>query len=447
MHTLSILNSPWAIVKEKLEEIQAAYTLWLQGEKPDVKSIEAQLGRSLRNEGQSYFVEQGVAVIAIDGILARRINLLMEISGGTSTQMLSKDFKKALADPDAHSIVLAIDSPGGSVEGIPELAAQIFEARGKKPIMAIGEGMMASAGYWLAAAADRIFITGASTQSGSIGVVARHIDRSRADEARGVKVTEITAGRYKAIASETKPLTREGFQAIQDAVDYFYSLFVNDVAKFRGRSAETVLAEMADGRTFIGKQAVDAGLADGITTLPELIGELNRERDARANSWRRKPAMDDKKPTAEVQQVDVAAIEKAGFDKGITEGAKRERERIQSVEAQLMPGHEDLIATLKYDGKTSGPEAAVQVLAADKKKRGEKVDALKADAPKPVAAVEPPVDQPKAGTYDANEIGAKAEQYRREQSEKGIQVSAAAAVNHVMKQGGLKPAAMQIARQ
>lgn len=71
---------------------------------------------------------------------------------------------------------------------------------------------------------------------------------------------------------------------------------------------------------------------------------------------------------------------KEGLEQGRQEGAKAERERIQAVQAQSMPGHEALIEQLKFDGKTTGPEAAVQVLAAEKGKLGKQLQDLQADA-------------------------------------------------------------------
>lgn len=70
----------------------------------------------------------------------------------------------------------------------------------------------------------------------------------------------------------------------------------------------------------------------------------------------------------------------------IAEGAAAERERIVAVEAQSMAGHEDLIKTLKFDGKTTGPEAAVMVVAAEKQKGARRLEELRAEAPKPAPA-------------------------------------------------------------
>lgn len=278
MRVLDILNAPWAILPDRLDEIIAIYSTHLRGEKIDVSALEVKLGKKLDNNREPYAIEGGTAVIPVQGVIAKRMNLFTQVSGGTSSQLLSQDLEAALNDPNVHSIVLAIDSPGGTVDGAQQFADQVRESRGRKPIIAHADGMMASAAYWAGSGADKVFIADNTTAVGSIGIVGRHVDYSEADKSKGIKVTEITAGKYKRIASEHEPLSQEGRDYLQSHVDHMYTVFVDDVAKNRGKSAETVLKDMADGRVFLGKQAVSAGLVDGVSTLPALVSRLNRER-------------------------------------------------------------------------------------------------------------------------------------------------------------------------
>jgi signal peptide peptidase SppA len=281
MRVIDVLNSPWAIIPDKLQEIQAIYATHLRGEKIDIKGLEAKLGQPLQNTEQGYSIIDGVAVIPIDGVISKRMNLFSQISGGASTELIGRDIKAALADPEAHSLLLQVDSPGGTVDGTQPLAQMILAARGTKPIVTYVDGMMASAAYWIGSAADAAYIGADTAQVGSIGVVASHTDYSRREEMMGVKTTEIYAGKYKRIASSYKPLSEDGKQYIQDMVDYLYSVFVADVAKQRGTDAETVLTNMADGRVFTGRQAVEAGLVDGVATMEQLIAQLNQSKNQR----------------------------------------------------------------------------------------------------------------------------------------------------------------------
>lgn len=278
MKIIDILNSPWAILPERLAEICEIYNTHLRGEKIDLEAAAIRIGKPLNNERIPYRVDGGTATIDIHGVIAKKMNLFTEISGGASTQLIAKDFDAAMSDPDVHSIILAIDSPGGTVDGTEELAGIVAGARGKKKIVAHADGMMGSAAYWIGSAADKIFMAGETTAVGSIGVVGQHVDYSEREKQAGIRVTEITAGKYKRIASEHAPLSNEGKAYLQSQVDHIYSVFVDSVAKNRGVSSEKVLSDMADGKVFLGNQALKSGLVDGVSTLPNLVAGLNRER-------------------------------------------------------------------------------------------------------------------------------------------------------------------------
>jgi len=273
MRIIDVLTSPWAIVPEKLFEIQEIYSTHLRGDKTDFDFVKARINEHSGpiDDTAVFAIINDTAIIPIQGIIAKRMNLLTQISGGVSAQLVGRDIKEALANNTIKSILLDIDSPGGTIDGTQELADIIFAGRGQKPIVAYSDGMIASAAYWIGSAADRIYISGDTVTVGSIGVVASHIDYSRYEEKIGIKTTEIYAGKYKRIASQYQPLSEEGRQTIQDQVDFLYTVFVNEVAKQRSVSAGKVLENMADGKIFIGNQAISAGLVDDMATLDRLI--------------------------------------------------------------------------------------------------------------------------------------------------------------------------------
>lgn len=414
MKLLDVISAPWAIEPAKLLEIQAIYATHLRGEKIDLAGVEKRLGRPLDNQPKGYTVDNGVAVLPMDGVLSKRMNLMSEISGGTSTQLLARDLSQANADPAVHSIVLAIDSPGGTVDGTQTLADQVRASA--KPTVAWASGTMASAAYWIGSAAQAIYIADSTTQVGSIGVVAKHTDISASEAAQGVKTTEITAGKYKRIASAYGPLTAEGKQSMQDQVDYTYGLFVDAVATHRGVSAEQVVSDMADGRIFIGQQAVDAGLVDGVSTLGALIGQL-ASAHASGNQPGVGPISQRKRPAAGVAATqaqtptthqgaapimrtpeDIAREFPEAAAALREQGASAERERIRSIEAQAIPGHEQLIDAMRFDGKSSAGDAALAIVAAEKAARQSAGAAHAGDAPAPVPAapVQPLATEPAA---------------------------------------------------
>ena len=114
MRLAALVYGAWAIMPGHLLEMQAIYAAHLRGERGDIAAIEARLGRPLANEPAAYTVTtNGVAVLPVQGVISPKANMLTQISGGASAQMLMGTLRDAMADPQVQSLVLAIDSPGG----------------------------------------------------------------------------------------------------------------------------------------------------------------------------------------------------------------------------------------------------------------------------------------------------------------------------------------------
>lgn len=207
----------------------------------------------------------GVGVIPIRGTITRRASFFSMFFGGTSTEELSASLKAAVADPSIERIVLDFDSPGGTTDGLPELAAEIHAARAKKPITAYVDTLAASAAYWLAAQANEIVVT-PSSKIGSIGVFALHLDQSKLLADIGITPTFIFAGKYKVEGNPLEPLSEEAKAALQERVDDFYGMFVRDVARGRGVGVDVVRKDYGEGRVVLAPDAVKSGMADRIGT-------------------------------------------------------------------------------------------------------------------------------------------------------------------------------------
>jgi signal peptide peptidase SppA len=360
--------------------------------------------------------ENGVAVLSISGVIANKANMFTRVSGGASAQLLAQQVESMRADPRVRAVVLDLDTPGGNVLGIPALGESIRALASEKPTVSVCTGMMASAGYWVGSAANAVYISGLTDYVGSIGVVATHsYDPRRADGS----TTEITAGKYKRINSESGPLTAEGREYMQSQVDHLYSVFVETVAQNRRVSADDVLANMADGKIFIGQQAIDAGLVDGVSTVDAMVEQLAASPD---KFTQRRKARFGASGGALSGVAGAAAVDEQANDEPVArvatetnlkgaamsaqelaakfaaenpeaaqalrgEGAAAELARIQSVRAAALPGHEALIESLAMDGKTSGAEAALAVVAAERTKVQAAGLARSRDAIKPVAQV------------------------------------------------------------
>jgi signal peptide peptidase SppA len=213
-----------------------------------------------------------IAVLPLLGILAQRNNP-MDLAGDTSLEAFGAVFNQLLKDSSVSSIVLDVDSPGGSVYGVDELAAQIFAARGQKRIVAIANSLAASAAYWIATAASEIACT-PSGEVGSIGIVAMHEDWSRAETAAGVGVSLISAGKYKTEGTEHAPLDGTARAALQDRANAYHRMFVRAVARNRGVGFADVHDGFGEGRTVGAADALKMGMVDQVETMDELLARI-----------------------------------------------------------------------------------------------------------------------------------------------------------------------------
>ena len=261
---------PWAIQPEQLHRIDALATEHFKSAAAAPQAAVSFKPGAL----PALNIIDGVAVIDITGPMTKGFSWLTLIMGGTSMQMASDLIDQAARNASVKGILLRVDSGGGTVDGTESLARSISAAGTAKSVMTLVSGCCASAAYWVCSAANAVYLSSATDVVGSIGVCTKHVDISSAEARFGVKTTEITAGKYKRIASIHEPLSADGRSNIQAQLDHIYGVFVNAVASNRGVSVQTVLDRMADGRIFHGQQAVDAGLVDGFATEESLINRL-----------------------------------------------------------------------------------------------------------------------------------------------------------------------------
>lgn len=381
----ALSSAAWAMRADMLQVmIDVAHR---DGEGPE--ALSTRLGRPLDN-ARDVQVRDGVAIVPVMGPLFTRADMLDQVSGATSYEALARDLQAALDDPAVGAILLNVDSPGGQVHGVAELAQQIRAAGAVKPLEAYVGGVGASAAYWLASAAQRVTVSPTS-ELGSIGVVlAYQVPNSEGPRGKT----------YQFVSSQSPhkrpdPATEAGRGKLQTRVDRLAGEFVGAVAGYRGVSVDHVLEKFGQGGDEIGSDAVAAGMADEVgsfeSVLSRLAGAARRPASGRAMGVRSamgavgmtdksKPAaMEITADTIKSEHPDVhAAIRGEGYEAGKAEGreagAAAERARILGVEAQALPGHEALIAQLKADGKTTPEQAAVQVLQAERGRAQARLD-------------------------------------------------------------------------
>ena len=261
---------PWALLPARLETMIEILELRADGQMFTDEEIQARIGagpRAVPAPGGP------VAVLPLYGVISPRMNMMTQVSGGTSADAFGKVFRAAMADPEIAAIAIDVDSPGGSVFGMEELASIIRSGRGRKPIAAVANTMMASAAYWLASQADQI-IASPSSQVGSIGVIGVHQDISQAEAKEGITTTLVTAGKFKGDGNEHQPLSDTARATMQQMVDSYYAAFTRDVSRGRAVSQQQVRDGMGEGRILNAQEALRAGLVDGIGTLEQTLGRL-----------------------------------------------------------------------------------------------------------------------------------------------------------------------------
>jgi signal peptide peptidase SppA len=266
-------NTPLAIHAGKAEVVLSSVVIpWLRGE-----TFARSSGAPRPARGRS----GSIAVLPISGTLVRRTGGMDAMSGLQSYDDIRGMLRQAMADREVSGLVLSVDSPGGEIAGLADLADEIRAATAQKPIFAVADDSALSAAYWLASAADRLFVT-QTAAVGSIGIIAAHLDRSGFDQKAGLAYTVVAAGAQKADFSPHGPLSERAKSTLKAEVDRAYGLFVSTVA--RNRQLPAAKVRSTEAGLYFGSEAVKAGLADEIGTLDDAVTALQRHLSGAADS-------------------------------------------------------------------------------------------------------------------------------------------------------------------
>lgn len=236
---------------------------------------------------------RNVAVMRVSGVIEPKASWSM-FGFATALDSFTAELEEHVRDSRIDAIVLDVDSPGGYHTGTPEAAEAVYQARGRKHIVAVANPMAASAAYWIASAADELIVT-PSGEVGSIGVRASHVDASGFYDQMGVHVETLVYKHspHKAEMDDTGPMSDEARDELQRVVDMAGDEFIGAVAKHRGMSRDDVVSNFGGGRMRMAKEAVKAGMADRTGSLNEVVakladGKMRRKRKAMASARRRR---------------------------------------------------------------------------------------------------------------------------------------------------------------
>jgi signal peptide peptidase SppA len=268
-----------------------------------------------------YNVKNGVLTIPVKGMLMAGLTYALG-NFATGYTYIARAVLRGVDDSAVKEIVLEVNSPGGTVPGLFDAVDTIYAARGKKPIRAVANEAAYSAAYAIASAADDITVA-RTGGVGSIGVMTRHVDMSKALEQRGVKVTAIFAGARKNDGAPDAPLSDAAKARMQSRVDALHGIFVATVA--RNRDLDEQAVRDTEAATFMAQEAVENGLADAVGPLDSLSANADpsdENEDEEMSNKNDNPAVD--------QAAHDAAVAKAKTE-GEKAGASAERERVKAI--------------------------------------------------------------------------------------------------------------------
>lgn len=289
------LNELWAIHEPKLEQMVGFLELRSSGVEIAEATIEsvvkqqteasfsrqlaAEYGHDIEADGP--LIIDGIQLVELYGTLAPRMNLMMRFSGGTSTQQFATTVRKAAENEKVHTLFIEADTPGGAVSGTHEAnkAVKYFQSKGKR-VVVVGRNLVASAGYYIAAAADENYAT-PSTEIGSVGVYAILENMAEYYEAKGIKFGIFRAGELKAAGNPYEQWSEKQVASIQARIDAPYQMFVSAVAEGRSTDAKTVLETFGQGQVFLAEEAQRRGMIDGVVdSIEEVFAKLTNQKSA-----------------------------------------------------------------------------------------------------------------------------------------------------------------------
>lgn len=266
----AFFDLPWAILPEKYEQLLEIVDLRSEGGSFTADEIAARIGRE---HGQSTAQVGGgdVALVNVFGVLSQRMNLMADMSGGTSMEQIGQAVDQAAGNEDISTIVLNFDSPGGNVALVPETANKIVGAAKQKRVIGVVNAQAASAGYWLLAATSETVMT-PSGQVGSVGVMSSHRVTEEAQQKAGVRFQVFKLPENKAEGSHGEQLSDEAANHRLELIRTYYDQFVAFVGDRRGIAEATIRGEL--GRMFTAERALELGMVDRVATLETVLAEL-----------------------------------------------------------------------------------------------------------------------------------------------------------------------------
>ena len=409
----------WALHPSTLEHLTGLVTRHARGIKIDaaevdeIRSRRADGGDPRPRDPRGYELRGSIAVIPMRGVIAKYAHQVNGSSQprGIASETVLRGLRAALEDDAVRGILLNIDSPGGSVSGVPALAEEVLASKAEKPVWAHAQDMMASAAYWIGSQAERVYASRAATV-GSIGVYAAIVDQSRAFENEGLRVHVLRAGEHKGAGVAGSPIEKADLEQLQKHVDQTRELFVEAIAQGREQLELDQIRELATGDTWLAPEALERGLIDGVLSFEQTLAQLQshvsakraaatafnaqggeglgdgyREEEMAEASQGQEPQVEQTaQPSLEAataQQLQAANPQL--LEELQQQGAAKERARIAEIREAALPGQDSLAEELISAGATAD-DARKRFLEDAKGRNAEARAQILEDAEEPVGA-------------------------------------------------------------
>lgn len=329
-------------------------------EKPRISTASLGYGMSGRNyESKPFHFIDGIAIIPVMGTLVHKLSY--SSSWATGYNVIVGMFDAANADPDVEGILLAINSPGGTVAGCFDATDHIAQNKGDKPVWAIYDDMACSGAMCIASVADKRLTTQTAI-SGSVGVVQIHASYEEMLAESGLAVTLIYSGSHKVDGNPYKNLPESVYEDFKTQCDDLRQQFAEKVATNIGLPIETVLE--TEAQTYTGQAAVDAGLADELVNSHNIISHFKQHLSSPDSSTLRSVTMSEQSTSVATESVTAGEEAQAATPATSTnENTVDHQARCKAIiTAEAAEGRKDLAHHLAFDTDMS-VEQALGVLA------------------------------------------------------------------------------------
>jgi signal peptide peptidase SppA len=275
-----------------------------------------------------YSVVNGIAIIQVRGPISKYPHSYMDGLGGTASTRTRQAVRAASRDGAAQAILLILDTPGGTVAGLDDLARDVADAKRQKSVYAYCEDMCCSAGYWIASQCQRIYANHTAL-IGCLGVLCLVYDTSGAYAKEGTQVFAITSDGsevFKPEGHDGVPITPEREADLKREANEVNAHFLAAVQNGRGFTAEETKT-LFDGRSFVGSNAQQLGLIDEVVSIDAAIQAISTEVQQMNQDDFTKYAAEHPEAVKTV----AAGLVTAAKEEGHAQGVKAERERFEAI--------------------------------------------------------------------------------------------------------------------